>query len=232
MGTIGTLAVSPALYKKMPYDTDRAFEPVILATAGQFILVGRADLPARTLPEFLELARKDPGKLNYGSAGIGSTLHLGMELLKSMAGIEIEHVPYKSSAEVVVSLMSGNVDVGMPDVPSALSWIKAGKIKPIALTGSKRAEATPDVATIQEAGFKDFNIISWLGILAPAGTPKAIVDKLNGAFVHALKDPETIERLKSIDTEVLTSSPEEFAAFIRAERGKWAQVVKASGATQ
>lgn len=232
MGTIGTLAVSPAIYKTMPYDTDRAFEPIILATAGQFILVGRPDLPAQTLPEFLALARKEPGMLNYGSAGVGSTLHLGMELLKSMAGVQVEHVPYKSSGELVVSLMAGHVDVGMPDVPSALSQIKSGKIRPIALTGRKRAEALPDVATVREAGFDDFNIVSWLGILAPAGTPKAVVDKLNRAFVHALRDPETVERMKSIDTEVLASSPGEFAEFIRAERVKWAQVVKASGASQ
>lgn len=231
MGTIGTLAVAPALYRNLPYDSDSAFAPIVLTSSGQFVIAARANLEADTLPEFIEYTRRHPGKFNYGSAGPGSTLHLGMEMLKGMANIEITHVPYRGSGQVVTALLGREIDVGMPDIPSALPQIKAKAIKPLAVTGSKRAAVLPDVPTVQEAGFKDFDVAVWIGILAPAGTPEPIVQRINSAFVQVLGQPDLVERLRALDTEVVGGSPEDFAKHIRSERTRWAQVVKQARVT-
>jgi len=231
MGTIGTLAVAPALYKNMPYDSDTAFAPVVQTSSGQFVIAARADLEANTLPEFLERARKEPNRYNYGSAGNGSTLHLGMEMLKGLADVNITHVPYKGSGQLVIALLGREVDLGMPDIPSALRHIQAGNIKALAVTGSSRAAVLPDVPTVQEAGFKDFDVSVWIGILAPAGTPAPVVDKLNAAFVQVLNEPELVARLKEFDTEVVGGTPQDFTRHIRSERQRWADVIQKAGVT-
>lgn len=231
MGTIGTLAVAPALYKNMPYDNDTAFAPVVQTSSGQFVIAARANLEANTLPEFLAMARKEPNRFNYGSAGNGSTLHLGMEMLKGLADVNITHVPYKGSGQVVVALLGREVDVGMPDIPSALRHIQAGTLKALAVTGARRAAVMPEVPTVQEAGFKDYDVSVWIGILAPAGTPAPVVDKLNAAFVQVLREPEMVARLKELDTEVVAGSPRDFARHIQAERKRWAEVIRKAGVT-
>lgn len=231
MGTIGTLAVLPSINRKLPYDSDNAFAPVSLVSGGQFALVVHPSVPATNLQQFVKHVRSHPGALSYGSAGNGSTLHLGMELLKSLTSTDMVHVPYKGSGPMVMALAAGEVKAGLPDVPSALPFIKAGKLRAIAVTGSKRALVAPEIPTVAESGVPDYELVVWLGILAPAGTPKPVIHTLNAAIVHALKDPSVREQLARIDTTVYASSPEEFAAFLKRERAKWDPIVKASGAT-
>jgi tripartite-type tricarboxylate transporter receptor subunit TctC len=229
MGTIGTVAVAPALYATLPYDPDRAFAPVILASTSQFVVVARSSLAVEDLRGLLALAGQNPGRLNYASAGNGSTLHLGMELLNGMAGVTMQHVPYRSSGEVVTALASGQVDLGMPDISSVLPQLREGRLRALAVTGARRAEVLPGVPTVAESGFPGFDVGVWLGLLAPAGTPAPVVARLHEAFARALRAPETMERLRALDTEVVASTPEAFAEFIRAERTRWANAARQAG---
>jgi tripartite-type tricarboxylate transporter receptor subunit TctC len=186
-------------------------------------------VPAKTLGEFLSLAREKPGTLSYGSAGNGSTLHLGMELLKQNAGINIVHVPYRGSGPMVVALVGGEIQAGLPDIPSALPFIESGKLRPLAVTSADRSTILPDIPTLAESGFKDYSVTVWLGIYAPAGTPRAIVDKLNESIALAVQDENLKMRLAKIDSSIATSTPDEFAEFSRNERAKWKAIVDTSG---
>lgn len=229
MGTIGTAAIAPAMYASLPYDPEKDFEAVSLLTTGQFVLAVNPSVPAKTLGEFLSLAREKPGTLSYGSAGNGSTLHLGMELLKQNAGINIVHVPYRGSGPMVVALVSGEIQAGLPDIPSALPFIESGKLRPLAVTSADRSTILPDIPTLAESGFKDYSVTVWLGIYAPAGTPRAIVDKLNESIALAVQDENLKMRLAKIDSSIATSTPDEFAEFSRSERAKWKAIVDTSG---
>jgi tripartite-type tricarboxylate transporter receptor subunit TctC len=231
MGTIGTLAISPAMYPKMPYDTDRDLMPVSLVAGGQFALVVHPSFPARDFAEFLEHVRANPGKLNYGSAGNGSTLHLGMELLASMAGLRITHVPYKGSGPLVTALAAGEVQMGLPDVPSVMQFVRSGRLRALAVTGAGRDPTFPDVPTIAESGVKGYDVVVWLGVMAPARTPPEIVNRINAAIVRSLRDPDVGARLQEFGMQVYASSPQEFARFLAVERAKWEPIVKSSGAT-
>lgn len=164
MGTIGTAAIAPAMYASLPYDPEKDFEAVSLLTTGQFVLAVNPSVPAKTLGELLNLAREKPGTLSYGSAGNGSTLHLGMELLKQSAGINIVHVPYRGSGPMVVALVGGEIQAGLPDIPSALPFIESGKLRPLAVTSGDRSTILPDIPTLAESGFKDYSVTVWLGI--------------------------------------------------------------------
>ncbi len=229
MGTIGTVAVAPALYATLPYDPDRAFAPIILASTSQFVIAARSGLAVEDLRGLLAFAQQNPGRLNYGSAGNGSTLHLGMELLNGMAGTSMQHVPYRSSGEVMTALVAGHVDLGMPDMSTALPQLRDGRLRALAVTGTRRAEVLPAVPTVAESGFPGFEVGVWLGLLAPAGTPEPVIAKLYDAFARALRASETVERLRSLDTEVVASTPEAFARFIQAERTRWAEVTRQAG---
>lgn len=231
MGTIGTLAISPAMYPKMPYDTDRDLTPVVLVAGGQFALVVHPSFPARNFEEFLQHVRAHPGQTNYGSAGNGSTLHLGMELLASMAGLRLTHVPYKGSGPLVTALAAGEVQVGLPDVPSVMQFVRSGRLRALAVTGAQRDPTLPDVPTVTESGIKAYDVVVWLGVMAPARTPAEIVQRLNDAMVRALREPEVSARLKEFGMQVYASNPADFARFLSAERAKWEPIVKASGAT-
>jgi len=224
MGTNGTLAIAPAVYSKLPYDSDNAFAPVTLATEQQFVLVVSPTLPVKSLAELIAYA-KTPGKLNYGSAGNGSGPHLGMVILNRLAGVEISHIPYKSTGPMVQALLAGDVQVGMPDIVGALPFIQAGRLRPLAVSRTSRSVMLPDVPTVQEAGFAPFDVLSWVGVVAPAGTPPAIIAKLNNAISGALRVPEVRQRLATFDSNIRTTTPGEFAAFIRAERKKWKEAV-------
>ena len=230
MGTIGTLAVSPSMYKKMPYDTDKDLIPVSLVAGGQFALAVHPSFPAKTFGEFLEYVKARPGELNYGSAGNGSTLHLGMEMLNSMAGLKITHVPYKGTGPMVAALAGGEIQIGLPDLPSALPFAKGDRVRILAVTSGSRAQVMPEVPTIAESGLKDYDVVVWLGVMAPAGTPRPVVEKLNAAMVQALKDKDIVGKLAEVDMKVFASSPEQFGTFIKRERAKWDPIVKASGA--
>lgn len=230
MGTIGTLAVSPSMYAKMPYDTEKDIIPVTLVAGGQFALVVHPSFPVNTFSEFLGYVKENPGKFNYGSAGNGSTLHLGMEWLKTMAGLDIAHIPYKGSGPMVAALAGGEISIGLPDLPSVLAFVQSKRLRMLAVTSTSRASIAPNIPTISESGLPDFDVVVWLGVMAPAGTPKPIVEKLNAVFVKALKDDDIKARMSEVDMRVFASSPEEFGAFIKRERAKWAPIVAASGA--
>lgn len=228
-GTIGTLAVSPSMTSQMPYDADRAFSPVSLVSGSHFAMVSNPELPVKNLQELIAYAKSKPGTLSYGSAGNGSMLHLAMEMLKSMSGIDIVHVPYKSSSQVIVAVMSGEVQLGMPDMPSALPLVKSERVRMLAVSGPKRASSLPQIPTIAESGVRGFEVVSWLGVLAPASTPRAVIDKLNQAVVAGLRGEDAQKSLASLDAWTYASSPEEFDKYLRNERIKWDAIVKRSG---
>ena len=230
MGTVGTHGINVALYSKMPYDAVKDFAPVTLVALVPNILVVHPSVPVKTVRELIELAKKEPGKLNYASSGNGTSIHLSGELFKAMAGVSMLHVPYKGSSPAIADLLGGQVNLMFDNMPSSLPHVKAGKLRALAVTSSKRSPALPELPTIAEAGLPGYEASSWFGILAPAATPRDVVGKLHDAIVKGLATPETSERLASQGAEKVGNTPEQFAAFIREEIEKWGKVVKAAGA--
>jgi tripartite-type tricarboxylate transporter receptor subunit TctC len=222
------LAVNPALYSKVPYDPVRDFAPVILTGFGVNILVAHPSVGARSLKEFIAIARAKPG-LQYASPGSGSTAHLSAELLKIQTGINIQHVPYKGAAPGVIDVLAGQVPLMFVTIPSVIGHVKAGKLVAVGVTSAKRSPAAPDVATFAET-LPGFEATSWYGFVAPAGTPREIVTKLNQEIGAILKLQDVRDILASTGTEVGGSTPDDFARHIKAELGKWAAVVRKSGA--
>jgi tripartite-type tricarboxylate transporter receptor subunit TctC len=231
MGTVGTHAINASLYKKMPYDHIKDFVPVSLVALVPNILVVHPSVPANSVKELIAYAKANPGKLNFASSGNGTSIHLSGELFKTTAGVEMTHVPYKGSAPAVTDLLGGQVQLMFDNMPSALPHVKAGKLKALGVTTAKRFPAAPDIPTIAEAGVPGYEASSWFGVLAPAGTPKEIVNKLSSEIAKILQTPEIKERLLSQGAEPVGNTPDQFAAFIKAETAKWAKVVKESGAT-
>jgi tripartite-type tricarboxylate transporter receptor subunit TctC len=226
---IASLAVSPALYKKLGYDPANDFIPIGLVGSNPNSLVVHPSVAAKSVSEFIALAKSQPGKLNYGSAGVGTSPQLSMELFKMNAGIDITHIAYKGAGPAVADLMGGHLHAMFATVPSVLGGIRAGKIRVLAVTSKKRAPDLPDVPTLAESGMPDFEVISWQGLCTPRGTPKPAVERLRTALHKALQRPVTRKQLadQGIQTEGRTA--DEFAAFIRSEHAKWAKVVKAIG---
>ena len=230
MATVGTHGINMALYSKMPYDAVKDFEPITLVAGVPNLLVVHPSVAAKNVAELTALAKAQPGKLNVASSGNGTSIHMAAELYKLMAGVDILHVPYKGSSFALTDLLGGQVQLMFDNMPSALPHVKAGKLRALAVTSPKRSSALPDIPTMDEEGLKGFDATSWFGLLAPAGTPKDIIAKLNAAAVKALATPEMRERLASQGAEAVGNTPEQFAAFIKAEIEKWAKIVKASGA--
>ena len=230
MGTVGTHAINPGLYAKMPYDHVKDFVPVVLVAGVPNVLAVYPAFPVNSVAELIALAKSKPGTINFASSGSGTSIHMSGELFKSMAGVDMTHVPYKGSAPALTDLMGGQVQIMFDNLPSALPLIKAGKLRAIAVTSLKRAPALPDVPTISESGLPGFEASSWFGVLAPAGTPAPIVAKINADVNKWLQSPEAREQMLAQGANAAGGTPEQFAAHIRAETEKWAKVVKASGA--
>jgi len=230
MGTVGTHAINPSLYAKMPYDHVKDFAPVILVAGVPNVLVVNPDLPFKTVADVVAYAKANPGKLNFASSGSGTSIHLSGELFKVMAGVQMTHVPYKGSAPALTDLIGGQVQLMFDNLPSALPQIKGGKLRAVAVTSTTRAAALPDVPTVAESGLPGFESSSWFGILAPAGTPKDIIAKINTDVQKWLSTPEAKEKLLGQGAIAAGGSPDDFAKHIQAETAKWAKVVKESGA--
>jgi tripartite-type tricarboxylate transporter receptor subunit TctC len=231
IGINGPVAVNKALYKSLSYDPEKDLAPISLLAVGAQMLAVHPSVPAGNLKEFVDYARKNPGKLSYGSVGAGSGSHLTMELLKSQAKIDLVHVPYRGFPPAVQDLLSGNIQATFAIVPAVLPNIKAGKLKGIAVTSEKRSALAPDVPTVAEQGFPRFDATVWIGLLGPAGLPKDVLAKIAGETQKAMADPEVRKRLGSQGFEVVGGTPEQFAAFIRAETQKWGEIVRLTGAT-
>jgi tripartite-type tricarboxylate transporter receptor subunit TctC len=232
LGTASSLhGIAAALYTKtLNHDPNKDVEPVIIFANVSNVLVVNPSVNARSMKELIELARKEPGKLTFVSAGVGTSVHMAGELFKNMAGVQMTHVPYKSSVAALVDLMAGRVDVMFDNIPSALAHIRSGRLRALATTGAKRAAVLPELPTIAEQGLAGYEAGVWIGLLAPAGTPKAIVDKLNAEGQKAIKAPDFAKRMADLGYEVVGGTPEQMRATIDAEVKRWFPVVKASGA--
>jgi tripartite-type tricarboxylate transporter receptor subunit TctC len=226
----GSHAINPSLYSKLPFDAVRDFAPVTMLVSGPGLLVVHPSLPVKTVKELIALAKGKPGQLNYASAGNGTPPHLAGELFKSMAGVDLVHVPYKGNTPAFVDLISGQVSLSFPTIPSALPHVQAGRLRALAVTSRKRSAVMPQLPTIAESGLPGYDTSSWFGMLAPAGTPREIVRKLQQESAKVLQLRDVREKLLSQGLEPVGSTPEEFAATIESEIAKWAKVVKASGA--
>ena len=228
MGTPG-LATNSSLYANLGFDPAKDFAPVALVASVQNVLLVRPSLSVQKVSDLIELARQSPGKLNYASPGSGTSLHLAGELFNESAGIKTVHVPYKGGGQALSDLMSGQVDFMFNVLPSALPQIKAGTVRAIAVTGAQRSDSLPDIPTMIESGVAGYTAVTWNGILAPAGTPPEIIEKLNKTIAQVLTTPAMIQRYASIGTTVLIGSPEDFAKLIRDETVKWRRAIQASG---
>ena len=229
LGHVGTLAVNPAMFAKLPYDPVKDFVPItLLAKVPSLLVVNAEKMKAKNLKEFVEYARKNPGALNYGSAGNGSSGHLAMAYVALTAGFTATHVPYKGTGPMMTDLLAGRLDATFTGAPPLMAHVKAGTLRPIAVGTAKRSPAMPDVPTVAEQGYPGFETSQWYGLLAPAGTPDAIVQKLAQAAAAAGNSPMVFERLSAEAAEPSTSTPKEFAAFIKVEAARWNDVVKKS----
>jgi tripartite-type tricarboxylate transporter receptor subunit TctC len=221
---------SPWLYKSIPYDAIKDFTPVMKLVEGPYVMIANPGVPAKSVAELLALAKAQPGKINFASSGNGSAQHLVGAMFASMAGIKLNHVPYKGSGQAMQDIVGGQVQLGFVGMPNALPYIPSGRLRALAVTTRARAHDLPDVPTMDEAGIKGYDATIWLGMLAPAGLPHDILARMNSEVIKALASPETRKLIQAAGVEVSTSSPEEFASLLRSELDKWGKVVKSTGA--
>ena len=226
MSSAGILTINESLYAKMPFNPAAAFTPISLVAEMHMLMVVGPNYPAKTVSEFIAAAKRDPGKINFGSPGNGTTGHLGMEMLQAAAGIKITHVPYKSAAEAVLAVIGGQIQGVMDNPPTVLNHIKAGTLRAVAVASPQRLPQLPDVPTFNEAGLKGFEASSWFGMVAPAATPRAVITRLNGEVVKALMEPDLQNRFSALGARLAGNTPEEFAAYIKSERVKWSRIVR------
>ncbi len=230
MGTVGTHSINGSLYKKMPYDMTRDFAPISLIANAPNLLVVNNDLPVKTIPELIQYMKANPNKLSFGSPGVGTSVHVSGELFKSMTGTQMTHAPYKGRQFAIPDLIGGSIQLMFDNMPSALPMAKEGKIRAIAVTTAKRSSAAPEIPTVAES-LPGFEATTWFAMFAPAGTPKAVIDRLNAEAVRVFKLPDVQERLQKLGLEPVLSSPDELARYQASEIVKWSKVVKESGAS-
>ena len=224
-----TLAINPAMYRKIPYDALRDLAPITQLIAAPNMLVVHPSIPAKTVKELIAFARARPGQINYASAGLGTNPHLSMELLQSMTGLKMTHIPYKGLAPGIVDLLAGHVSVAVATMLTGLPHVRTGRLRCLGTTGAKRAAVLPEMPTVSEAGVSGYEASQWYGVLAPAQTPKEIVARLHGELVRILQAQDMRDRLIADGTDPVGSSPEEFARYLREETVKWAKVAKDAG---
>lgn len=230
VGYNGPLAINPTLFEKMPFDPQKSLAPITLAVKSPQYLVAGPAADFSNVKDFIAKAKAQPGKYSYASVAVGSASHLTMEMLKRAAGIYVTHIPYRGATPAVTDLLAGNVHVAFMVPGNVQQFVKQGRLRLLATTGEKRFPSTPDVPTLIELGYRDLEATGWVGFLAPAGTPKPIMDRLHREFVKILHMPDIAARLREMEFEVIASTPGQFEAWIRSESGKWGAVVKATGA--
>jgi tripartite-type tricarboxylate transporter receptor subunit TctC len=230
MGQTSNLAINPTLYPKLPYDPTKDLTPVSLVASSPLIIVASANSPFHTLADVVKEAKAHPGSINFASSGNGTVAHLTAESFQKAAGIKLTHIPYKGAAQGATDVISGQVQLYVSSIPTLIGHIKSGKMRPIAVTSSKRVDDLPQVPTIAESGYKGFEAITWFGILGPARMPKEVVAKLNADINKALKDPELEKKLGAQGADIAGSTPEQFAQLIREDIARWGRIVKESGA--
>ena len=222
-------AINTGLYRKLNYDLVRDFAPVSQVTTGQYAIVVHPSLPVKSIKELIALARAKPGQLNYASAGSGNATHLAGELFNSLARVKLVHVAYKGSGPALIDLVGGQVQLMFANLTAALPQVKTGRIRALAVTGEKRAAVAPELPTVTEAGVPGYVVVSWFGVLVPAATPREIVMRMNAALAQAMRAPDIRERLAGDGAEPAVGTPEQFAAFIRADIAQWTKVIKDAG---
>jgi len=226
MGSNTEIVINPNLYKKLPYDTQRDFTPISLVADTPLILVVHPSVPAKTVQELIALAKAKPGVLNYASSGNGSTVQLASEMFKTMAGVNIRHIPFNGSAPAVIQTIAGETQLVIPAMPAALQQARSGKLRALAVTTAKRVAAAPELPTVAESGVPGYEITIWNGLLAPSGTPKPVLDRLHAEVLKVLAMPEVKQSFTNIGAEIVTSTPVQFAVFIKSDLAKYAKVVK------
>lgn len=230
LATASTLTINPSMYATLSYDPLRDFAPLTLIASTPLVLVVHPSLPVKSVKELIALARSKPGQLNYGSAGNGSALHLAGEMFNSLARVELVHVPYKGVTNAFSDLLGGQISIMFPGAPIALPQVKAGKLRALGTTGAGRTAAAPELPPIGESGLPGYEVSVWYGVLAPAGTPTAVINRLHAEISKIVQLPEIKERWAVLGAEPLHNTPEQFAALLKADLGKWAKVVRDSGA--
>jgi tripartite-type tricarboxylate transporter receptor subunit TctC len=230
LGTSSTHAIAPSLYAKPPYDATRDFAPVSLLGTATILMVVHPSVPAKSVAEFVALAKAKPGQMMFGSTGNGSVSHLTAEHFKSMAGVDMQHVPYKGDSPMTIDLVAGRVQVAFGTAVAFLPYVQAGKLNALAITDAKPSPVAPKLPTVAASGLPGFEALQWFGLLAPAGTPKEIVTRLNGEVVKALQLPDVQEKLQGLGIQIAGGSPEQFGGFMRSETAKWGRIVRDSGA--
>ena len=230
MTTSGIQAINPALYAKMPFDPNKDLAPVAPLVSLNNVLVVHPSVPAKSVKEVIDLAKKSPGKWTYASSGNGTTIHMSGAMFTQLTGTDILHIPYKGSAPAVTDLLAGQTHMMFDNIPSALPHIKSGKLRALATTGAKRDPALPDLPTVAEAGVKGYESGVWFGLSVPAGTPREIIQRLNAAALQATKAPDFIKRMTDLGYNIIPGTPEQMESMLKAEIARWTPVVKASGA--
>ncbi|MBC7778743.1 MAG: tripartite tricarboxylate transporter substrate binding protein [Proteobacteria bacterium] len=230
LGNASTQAINQSLYKKIGYDPLKDFTPISLVATVPLVMMVHPSMPVKSVKELLALARARPGQMNYASGGAGSTTHLSMELLKSQTKVDIAHIAYRGSGPALISLIAGEVPLMVELMPTALPFVKAGKVRALAVTSARRSPLLLDIPTIAETVTPGYEVASWFGVFAPAGTPTPVVTRLNAEVVKFMSTPEMRERLLALGAEPVTNTPDEFGRFVRAEITKWSKVVQESGA--